>query len=480
MELKEESINYTIEPWQSQEEFINFYEILFGNKEKSETKLLNQNNVDNIHFFSNTNNLLDKYIQSLSLQNLKQSMKYLIKWDTRGDNKMFCLPIILLVNTLIKIKENKINNKDINSCHILAEVLIRVINIIMDQLRKSKKAVSLNMYLIAKDLELPEFIIDIRHSSTHKNLPSFNELLFAVEYMFYWIKIKLIEPKYNYFIKEKKNFIFLIKQINNNENIFLEQNKLINKCAPTSLEPDHLLTIITHLFVNIKNNFEYNSKNNKISYDKNSNNMNNKILLFKKILDKEKEIFILMIFSFVYQQIVKINENKEIKKEKKYKYKQYILFFIKIIGNNIPKDIEFDLKKCEILYLSVYNNIKKLKIESKTKEYDSILELFMNIFKEFNKNINHENEDIFKENLGNLRKNIDYVDLDSINGNISTINVNVDNIIDNEDEKESSDINEQIAEKDIEKNKMEIEEDINTILNKEITDNYNNYNSIII
>ena len=90
-------------------------------------------------------------------------MTYLVKWDTRGDNKMFCLPIILLVNTLIKIKENKINNKDINSCHILAEVLIRIINIIMDQLRKNKKANGLNMYLIAKDLDLPEFIIDIRH-----------------------------------------------------------------------------------------------------------------------------------------------------------------------------------------------------------------------------------------------------------------------------------------------------------------------------
>ena len=247
MELKEESINYSIEPWQSQQEFINFYETLFNNKEKSEPKSLNQNIIDNFHNFSNTNNLLDKYIGSLSLQNLKQSMIYLIKWDARGDNKMFCLPIILLVNTLIKIKENKINNKDINSCHILAEVLIRVINIIMDQLRKSKKAVSLNMYLIAKDLKLPEFIIDIRHSSTHKNLPSFNELLFAVEYMFYWIKIKLIEPKYNYFIKEKKYFIFLIKQLNNNKNNFLE----INNYAPTSLEPDHLLTIIAHLFLNI-------------------------------------------------------------------------------------------------------------------------------------------------------------------------------------------------------------------------------------
>ena len=216
MESKEENYNYCIQPWDSQEEFIIFYETLFDIKTKSQNQIEKDsqnisNSSDNI-----TNNYLNdnlnKFIQSLSLSNLKKAMIYLIKWDNRGDNKMFCLPIILLVNTIIKIKENNINDKDINSCHILAEVLIRVVNIIMDQLRKTKKANSLNMYLIAKDIGLPEFIIDIRHSSTHKNLPSFNELLFAIEYMFSWIKIKIIDPKYHYFIKEKKYFIFLFRR----------------------------------------------------------------------------------------------------------------------------------------------------------------------------------------------------------------------------------------------------------------------------
>ena len=458
MEPKEEMINYSIEPWKSQEEFINFYETLFNSKKQSSESLS-----------INDNNILNKFIQSLSLSNLKKSMIYLIKWDTRGDNKMFCLPIILLVNTIIKIKENKINNKDINSCHILAEVLIRVINIIMDQLRKTKKANSLNMYLIAKDLDLPEYIIDIRHSSTHKNLPSFNELLFAVEYMFYWIKIKLIEPKYNYFIKEKKYFLFLLKHLNNNENNIYEQNEIINKYIPISLEPDHLLTIITNLFVNIKNNFKY--KNKKVIYD-NNNIMNKKLLLFKKILKKEKEIFILMIFSFVYQQIIKINTNEEIQKEEKDKYKQFLFYFIKIICNNIPKNIQFDLKKCEILYLSVYNNINSLINKEKNKEYNFILDMFMKAFKEYNKNINHENEDMFKENLGNFRKNIQYVDLDAIEGDINIININnLDEIKENEESNDN---------KDEELNKMNIEEDINEILNKDIIDNYNNYNSIII
>ena len=138
MESKEEIFNYSVEPWASQDEFIEFYEILFKSKKQIE---INSSNVNNNDIKNNSNNQLDKFIQSLSIPNLKKSMTYLVKWDTRGDNKMFCLPIILLVNTLIKIKENKINNKDINSCHILAEVLIRIINIIMDQLRKKKKQI---------------------------------------------------------------------------------------------------------------------------------------------------------------------------------------------------------------------------------------------------------------------------------------------------------------------------------------------------
>ena len=193
MSSKDDNFNYNFYPWKTQEEFIQFYETLFPND-----KSLNQNN--------NTNNNLDSFIESLSLGNLKKSMIYLIKWDSRGDNKMFCLPIILLVNTIIKLKENKINNKDINSNHILGEIIIRVINIIMDQLRKTKKVNSLNMYLIAKNLDLPEFIIDIRHACTHKNLPSFNELVFTVQYLFYWIKIKIIEPKYISFIKAKNYY----------------------------------------------------------------------------------------------------------------------------------------------------------------------------------------------------------------------------------------------------------------------------------
>ena len=443
MSSKDDTFNYNFYPWKTQEEFIQFYETLFPND-----KSLNQNN-----------NNLDLFIESLSLDNLKKSMIYLIKWDSRGDNKMFCLPIILLVNTIIKLKENNINDKDINSCHIIAEVLIRVVNIIMDQLRKTKKVNSLNMYLIAKNIDLPEFIIDIRHACTHKNLPSFNELVFTVQYLFYWIKIKIIEPKYISFIKAKNYFLYLLNQINNDENNILEENKLqIN--SSIRLEPDNLMVIIIQLFVNIKKFFTYNKSKNTISY--NNDKLKPKIQLFEKILENEKEIFILMIFSFVCQQIEKINSNDRISKDEKNKYKQYLICFIKLIYNNIDKKIKFDLKKFEILYISLYNKINQIK-----EEYKIIYEIFINIFKNSIKNINLEDKDqLYDDNL--------YVDLDKIEGNIEVINVEkLKYMINNNDIIKNKN--------DVIDNKMEIEDEvINNILNKDITEEYNNFNSIII
>ena len=437
MSSKEDIFNYVIQPWISQDEFIEYYETLFPN-----------NNLSN-----NNNNNLETFIESLSLENLKKSMIYLIKWDSREDNKMFCLPIILLINTIIKLKEKKINNRDINSSHILAEIIIRVINIIMDQLRKTKKVNSMNMYLIAKSLQLPEFIIDIRHACTHKNLPNFNELVFAIKYIFFWIKKKLIEPKYDTFIKEKKYFMILLQKLNSKENCITIN--LINDEDMIRLEPEHLLIIITQLFINFKKYFIYNKSKNTISY--NSDKIKTKIQLYKEILDKEKELFILMIFSFIYQQIKKIDSNEKISKEEKNKYKQYLICFSKLIYNNTDKKIKFDIKKYEILYLSIYNNINQIK-----DEYKIIYEIFINIFQNSIKNVNLEDNEINESN--------EYIELNKIEGNIKEINI------------EYEKINEMLNKNyEKEKDEMAIEEnDSNDIINTDIKDNYKNYNSIII
>ena len=441
MSSKDDIFNYSIQPWISQDEFIEFYSTLFPRNNISQINSISNNNI---------NNTLDLFIDSLSLENLQKSMIYLIKWDSREDNKMFCLPIILLINTLIKLKEKKITNKDINSSHILAEIIIRVINIIMDQLRKTKKVTSMNMYLIAKSLQLPEFIIDIRHSSTHKNLPNFNQLVFAIKYIFFWIKKKLIEPKYNTFIKEKKYFLILLNRLNSDKNDININNDDIAK-----LEPEHLLILITQLFINFKKYFIYNKSKNTITY--NNDKIKPKIQLFKEILDKEKELFILMIFSFIYQQIKKINSNEKISNEEKNKYKQYLICFSKLIYNNTDKKIKFDLKKYEILYISIYNNITQIK-----DEYKIIYEIFINTFQNSIKNINLEDNEIESD---------EYVVLNKIEGDIKEIKIEYEKI----NEMFNGNNNRE------EKNEMDVEKNgENDCFNMDFKDNYKNYNSIII
>ena len=441
MSSKDDIFNYSIQPWISQDEFIEFYSTLFPRNNTSQINSISNNNI---------NNTLDLFIDSLSLENLNKSMIYLIKWDSREDNKMFCLPIILLINALIKLKEKKITNKDINSSHILAEIIIRVINIIMDQLRKTKKVTSMNMYLIAKSLQLPEFIIDIRHSSTHKNLPNFNQLVFAIKYIFFWIKKKLIEPKYNTFIKEKKYFMILLNRLNSDKNDININNDDIAK-----LEPEHLLIVITQLFINFKKYFIYNKSKNTITY--NNDKIKPKIQLFKEILDKEKELFILMIFSFIYQQIKKINSNEKISNEEKNKYKQYLICFSKLIYNNTDKKIKFDLKKYEILYISIYNDITQIK-----DEYKIIYEIFINTFQNSIKNINLEDNEIESD---------EYVVLNKIEGDIKEIKIEYEKI----NEMFNGNNNRE------EKNEMDVEKNgENDCFNMDFKDNYKNYNSIII
>ena len=171
-----------------------------------------------------------------------------------------------------------------------------------------------------------------------------------------------------------------------------------------------------------------------------------------------------MIFSFIYQQIQKINSNKKISIEEKEKYKQYIICFSKLIYNNTDKKIKFDIKKYEILYISIYNNLNQIK-----DEYKIIYEIFINTFQNSIKNINLEDNEIDEDNQ--------YINLNKIEGNIKEIKIEYENI------NEILNRNRNDNKEEEEKNKMNIEENDNKendFLNMDFKDNYKNFNSIII
>ena len=164
-----------------------------------------------------------------------------------------------------------------------------------------------------------------------------------------------------------------------------------------------------------------------------------------------------MIFSFIYQQIKKINSNEKISNEEKNKYKQYLICFSKLIYNNTDKKIKFDLKKYEILYISIYNNITQIK-----DEYKIIYEIFINTFQNSIKNINLEDNEIESD---------EYVVLNKIEGDIKEIKIEYEKI----NEMFNGNNNRE------EKNEMDVEKNgENDCFNMDFKDNYKNYNSIII
>jgi hypothetical protein len=242
----------------------------------------------------------------------------------------------------------------------------------------------------------------------------------------------------------------LLNRLNSDKNDININNDDIAK-----LEPEHLLIVITQLFINFKKYFIYNKSKNTITY--NNDKIKPKIQLYKEILDKEKELFILMIFSFIYQQIKKINSNEKISNEEKNKYKQYLICFSKLIYNNTDKKIKFDLKKYEILYISIYNNITQIK-----DEYKIIYEIFINTFQNSIKNINLEDNEIESD---------EYVVLNKIEGDIKEIKIEYEKI----NEMFNGNNNRE------EKNEMDVEKNgENDCFNMDFKDNYKNYNSIII
>ena len=101
------------------------------------------------------------------------------------------------------------------------------------------------------------------------------------------------------------------------------------------------------------------------------------------------------------------------------------------------------------------------------EEYKIIYEIFTNLFQNCTKNINIENQD-------ELNDNNSYVDLNKIEGNIDIINIEKLNVIINRKDNIKNNMEEI-------NNKMVIEDDlINDALNKDIRNDYKNYNSIII
>jgi ribosomal biogenesis protein LAS1 len=227
------------QPWADFKEWKSCYDMLFNNVygKQTGTKM------------EKVNEDLDDYIDKLDVVKMKTALKVLRIWGMRGDSNNLVLTTVLLAEEIIKIKDEDSGIGKADNSHILAQKIIRVTNLIIDEIRKKSKG-SNNMFLVAKEVDFPEFIIEIRHSCTHKNLPSENVLIFVIKYLYHWVKEHLWDKQYSLFEQEGKVYQQLTellttltsveKRLNEIETIASEYN--------IKLEIQHI-KLISELFV---------------------------------------------------------------------------------------------------------------------------------------------------------------------------------------------------------------------------------------
>lgn len=361
--------NFFIQPWLNQNEFIDTYQTLFTS-------------------YMNTENMpIDDFINNLDINNLIKGYRRLIVWESRNDNKAFVLSSLLAIDIVIKIKKGQFDNcsSSIDSHHILGEVIIRITNLIIDELKKTKKTSNQNMFLVAKEIDLPSFIIEIRHSCTHKNLPMFPCLLLAVKYLLKWIKENMWDRMYNIYKEEEHYYQMIINSF--------EQMKIDNVKCEVKMEVNHIMDIIEKMFVMYCKSVKY--EKNKVVRKKEKEYTFVKSI-YQLLEKKEKEIFILLLFQFCIQQLNNIYNND---KDKYKEERELIYAFISFISKNKSLNT-IDSKSYEILIQITQDKISQL--ISKDKSNDILKTSFQIYFQKQKENNANNNINISLFTLGSF------------------------------------------------------------------------------
>ena len=376
---------YFINPWKTPYEFLECYENIFGSYNND-----NNNNEFNL-----------ESIENLSLEKLSFVIKnYLIPWEMRSENKAFSLTSLLIFETIFKIKNKEFEKKNLDNIHILSIIIIRVTNLLIDYLKKSKIVKDQNMFLISKEINLPNYIVQIRHKCTHKNLPEFNDLIFCIKNLFIYIKIYLWDNIYKkiknendiYFLfQETEIFLqnFFIKITQNKNKIVFKENVDENIKEYSYLKNKYGFYFDVVLFNFIRNNFNVDNNNNNIFNNKViffakfltkcSNNNNNKNKIDNDILENNKILFqsiykdlesknnkeILNCFKIIFKDFkLKEDFNYDKSEDDLYEVGNFIYF------DNNENNIENNIKdKINNNNNSKENNINKMEIEEEDEQY---------------------------------------------------------------------------------------------------------------
>lgn len=280
-------------PWSNLSEFKTCYDLLFNNKYDK-----NNNQLKKIE------ESVDSFIFNLDLNNLKIGVDILSIWNARKDHQTFVLPSLLLTESVIDIIEKTIapNKHSISLyVHNLGQKIIRVTNLIIDDLKKKNRSIAGNMFLVAKKIDLPEFIIEIRHACTHKQLPTEYTLEFAIKYLFYWIKENFWDKQYSLMTKEEETKNKILNALDNISGKGF--NKIINQLSDFDgkLEVNSLYEIVDKFFAVLMTKLKL-GNNKKIEL---TDTVDGLVKVFKTLQNIEGKLIPLLMYHFISQQISK-------------------------------------------------------------------------------------------------------------------------------------------------------------------------------
>ena len=369
--------------WTNWDEYISCFNLLFQFKTIEKVVEICYDNID-------------IYINQLCVNDIKSGLNILRICHIRNDDLSFILPTILITEEILRLKTSEINLSDNSDySHILGQKIIRVTNIIIDNFKKKSKKNKFNMFLAASEINFPDFLIEIRHACTHKNLPSFLTLMYCVKYLFLWLKFNLWDKQFQVIIENEKLFLMTkntIDQLGSNQTTNkikdatskLEQF-IVNK-QTIKYEYSQLFSIVRLIFecfcdnCSIVNQIVLNEKINdfvvlfkiiqKIEKFK-------VIVLFLKIINEKISLYVMNVLN----KIVKENTDNDLKK-----YYSFINFTL----SNLDEDIFIDIVKTKFsnVLRKIYLNLRFSKDfhESINLIYESFLSF---IVKRFNFNLDY-------------------------------------------------------------------------------------------
>ncbi|XP_015379520.1 PREDICTED: uncharacterized protein LOC107173474 isoform X2 [Diuraphis noxia] len=205
MALQNSSNEIIVTPWSSDSEWQSLRQDIFGNKDTS---------------------------------NYKQALRKLLLWKSRGKSLcrgLYCTEIILQVivkDVYFYEVEEPTNESDLIRLYSMA--IMKFVNLTADIIGKGPQK---SMYYRASRLQLPSWLIDMRHKISHdQDLPTLKSLRVAMEFALEWLQIHYWNNDENFLVIPKKVHIQVVYEFKDllefyilsksQTNAALKQNKL--------------------------------------------------------------------------------------------------------------------------------------------------------------------------------------------------------------------------------------------------------------